>query len=144
MKPHARLFDILVEELDGQAVVYDQRSNIVHHLDERARRIWNACDGQRTPRQIATVTGYDGATVELTLLELQYAGLLAGQSRRRLRSRRQLLKAGAALAATPAIASVTAPTPAMAQSPMANACNGRWRCTPSGGCRCFGSKNGVS
>jgi hypothetical protein len=137
MKPTARLLDLLVEELDGEAVIYDQRSNLVHHLDERARRIWGASDGHRTTREMAAAVGCDQALVEATLIELHNADLLMERPRPRLHNRRQLLTAGAALAATPTITSVTAPTPAMAQSPMTELCSGRWECIEAGGCDCI-------
>ena len=118
MKPTARSSDLLIEELDEEVVIYDQRTSLVHHLDERARRIWIACDGHRSANQIARDAGCDQATIELTLDRLHDAGLLLGPPRSRLRSRRQILRTGAALAVLPAVATVTAPTPAMAQSPV--------------------------
>jgi hypothetical protein len=149
MKPLARNAQVLVEEFDGEAVIYDQRSHRVHRLDERAHRIWRACDGRTALSQLAERTGCGSETVELTLIELQAADLLESDSVR-LRSRRQLVASATALATAPLVTSVAAPTPAMAASPPPKpgteegGCvykfrNGGWVCefgsiTGAGGC----------
>lgn len=116
MKPIARDAELLVEQFDGDAVIYDQRSHRVHRLDKRAHRIWRSCDGQSTIAELADRNGCSREIVELTLDKLQTADLLDGD-RLRLRSRRQLVASAAALATIPIVASVAAPTPAMAASP---------------------------
>ncbi|HEV7808941.1 MAG TPA: PqqD family protein [Solirubrobacteraceae bacterium] len=114
MRPAAREEDLLVEIVDGEAIIYDLRSNDVHHLDERALAIWRACDGRTTIQQIANAS-VDAGSVEPTLRALDAAGLLEQVGE--LRSRRQLLVAGGVAAAMPIVATVAAPTPAMAASP---------------------------
>jgi PqqD family protein of HPr-rel-A system len=51
-KPKVR-DDLTVVELDGEAVVYDEASNRLHHLNPTATIIFNLCDGQSTIRELA-------------------------------------------------------------------------------------------
>ena len=37
--------DIIVRELDGEAVLYDPRSGAVHRFNAATLTVWNACDG---------------------------------------------------------------------------------------------------
>lgn len=142
MKPIARDAGLLVEKFDGDAVIYDQRSHRVHRLDKHAHRIWRSCDGQTTIAQLADRNGCGREIVELTLDKLQAADLLDGD-RLRLRSRRQLVASAAAFAIVPIVASVAAPTPAMAASPGPKPgidegncgyliVNGQWLCRAKG------------
>lgn len=50
--PRARR-DIRVQEIDGEAVVVDPRSGAAHRLNPTAYRVWRACDGHATTRQLA-------------------------------------------------------------------------------------------
>ncbi len=45
--------DLLVEDLDGQAILADPRSGRLHRLNETALAVWRACDGDTTMRAIA-------------------------------------------------------------------------------------------
>ena len=45
--------DLAVVELDGEAVVYDEANNLIHHLNPTATIIFNLCDGQSTVQQLA-------------------------------------------------------------------------------------------
>ena len=45
--------DVQVEELDGEAVLYDQRSGSVHRFNNTTLMIWDGCSGSQTPRDIA-------------------------------------------------------------------------------------------
>jgi PqqD family protein of HPr-rel-A system len=51
-KPKVR-DDLTVVELDGEAVVYDEAGNRLHHLNPTATIIFNLCDGQSTVRELA-------------------------------------------------------------------------------------------
>lgn len=141
MNPQARNDALLVEELDGEAVVYDQRHDRVHRLDARAYRIWRESDGQATVAQLADRTGCERELIELTLDKLNAADLLHADGPR-LYSRRRLVSSAAALAAAPIVVSVAAPTPAMAASPppkpgteegdcIYKLVDGGWRCQPN-------------
>jgi hypothetical protein len=112
MKPVARTEELLIEQIGDEAMIYDKRTDTVHHLDARTLAIWRACDGRTTITDLAG-PNEDVETLELALAALQEARLLMGDGRA-LRSRRQLLFAGALVAATPMVTSIVAPTPAVA------------------------------
>ncbi len=42
-----------VVELDGEAVIYDQRHNEFHHLNPAATLIYRLCDGTATVKELA-------------------------------------------------------------------------------------------
>lgn len=45
--------DVVVEELDGEAVLFDPRSGNTYRLNETALAVWRSCDGRATTRDIA-------------------------------------------------------------------------------------------
>ena len=45
--------DLHVEELDGEAVLYDPQNGTVHRFNATTFFVWSACDGWRTPKDIA-------------------------------------------------------------------------------------------
>jgi hypothetical protein len=47
--------DLIFEELDGEAVLYDPRCGAVHHFDAMTLCVWHACDGLRSLADIASV-----------------------------------------------------------------------------------------
>ncbi|MBP7935362.1 MAG: PqqD family protein [Phycisphaerae bacterium] len=49
----ARRADVLVEELDGEALLSDPASGHTHRLNQTALAIWRQCDGRTSTRQIA-------------------------------------------------------------------------------------------
>ena len=51
--PKARA-DLAVVELDGQAVIFDERTGELHHLNESATAIFTMCDGSRSPDELTT------------------------------------------------------------------------------------------
>lgn len=58
MHPHAtahpvRRSDLTVQELDGEALVYDPATADKHRLNETAYFIWRACDGLSTAERVA-------------------------------------------------------------------------------------------
>jgi PqqD family protein of HPr-rel-A system len=40
--------DLTIVELDGEAVVYDERSGVLHHLNATATVVFGLCDGTST------------------------------------------------------------------------------------------------
>jgi PqqD family protein of HPr-rel-A system len=46
--------DLVCEELDGEAILYDSRCGAVHHFNAMTLCVWNACDGSHTAAAIAT------------------------------------------------------------------------------------------
>lgn len=131
MYPIARTTDLTIEALPSETVVYDTTNHRVHCLNEMAGLIWRHCDGKSSVEQIAGRLSEDLKlpvdldVVKLGLQELSKRHLLVPDpegpelppiSRRDLG--RRLALAGGTLVTTlmPAITSIVAPTPAMAES----------------------------
>jgi PqqD family protein of HPr-rel-A system len=78
--------DLTVVELDGEAVIYDDRSGDLHHLNATATVVAELCDGRATVRELsADIAGAFGVPrdeveqqVRILLRRLRRAGLLAG------------------------------------------------------------------
>jgi len=111
-----RSADLLVEELDGELVVYDLRTHDAHHLASTVAAVWRACDGRKEIAEIArSVRGPAGdlnlETVWLALRELRDAGLLEERidlpGEVRTLSRRALLARAAAVGAGAGVAVLT-------------------------------------
>jgi PqqD family protein of HPr-rel-A system len=45
--------EVVEDELDGQAILYDRKSGDTHRLNETALAVWRRCDGRTTIRSIA-------------------------------------------------------------------------------------------
>ncbi len=121
-RPLARSDELVVEEVDGQVLIYDQQTDEAHCLSEAAARVWRACDGQTSREQLATQLGLEADTVKQAIGELEACGLLAGivnpgVTRREAATR--FAKVGAAAAAAPLVYSIVTPKPAAAQSVLA-------------------------
>jgi hypothetical protein len=133
-RPHARSQGLVLERLDGEVLLYDQASHRAHGLDRDAARVWEACDGRRTPAQIAQYTGLGEQVVAVTLDRLDALDLLTAPAGRSL-SRRSALHtiarsaAGAAIA-VPVISTILAPTAAQALSCLGtgSACSSSAQC----------------
>lgn len=52
IKPKVRQ-DLTVVELDGEAVIYDEHSGNIHHLNGSATAVFLLCDGQATTKRLA-------------------------------------------------------------------------------------------
>jgi hypothetical protein len=141
--PKARSENLIVEELDGEVLVYDIDRDRAHCLNSTAALVWKLCDGRRTASDIAgelhrgiqkgnaqnSRRGVKAqpvkATEELVWLALDQLGrdhLLDKEtftaSRVPLISRREAIRRvgiGAAIA-IPIVASITAPTAVQAGS----------------------------
>lgn len=53
VKPKVR-DDLTVVELDGEAVIYDEKTTELHHLNPTATIVFGLCDGTATMRDMAT------------------------------------------------------------------------------------------
>jgi hypothetical protein len=112
---------VLVEQLDGEGLLYDLRSHRAHALSPTAFAIFQQLDGQRDLDHIrqAAQAALGGVvsldTVRETLRELEAHGLLEAPARRPGVSRRRALQAGVVLAA-PVVFSIVAPSVAEAAS----------------------------
>jgi PqqD family protein of HPr-rel-A system len=78
--------DLTVVELDGEAVIYDDRSGDLHHLNATAMLVAELCDGAATVGELTTdisrAFGVPEIEIErqirILLRRLRRAGLLAG------------------------------------------------------------------
>lgn len=131
MTLQARQDGLLVQEVGDELVIYDQKRDIIQALNPTTALVWRHCDGQTSITEMAALLAQelglprDEDLVWLTLEQLEKARLLreslshttdAGKVSRREVVRNLGLVGGLALL-LPVISSITAPTPAMAQSP---------------------------
>jgi PqqD family protein of HPr-rel-A system len=49
----SRRSDVIEEDLDAEAVLYDPRTGNTHRLNRTALEIWRRCDGRTTIQQLA-------------------------------------------------------------------------------------------
>ncbi len=150
--PRRREDEIVVQEIDGEVLVYDLKTDKAFCLNETSSVIWNACDGRKNleeiradvSRKLDSEVGKDVVWLALqqfstnSLIEdgspavpAEYAGM----------SRRQLVKKiGLATAvALPIVASLVAPTAAHASSlcMTGNSCNCPIVTAPGSACNPF-------
>lgn len=82
VRPLGRRDELIVEDLDGETVVYDLRTHRASCLNAVAALVWKRCDGTRTvaelANELAVNTGLpaDSELVLLCLTRLRAAGLL--------------------------------------------------------------------
>ena len=125
--PRARETGLIVKEVDGEILIYDQERNQAHCLNPTAAKIWKYCDGQTTLAAACESLSGDLATsVDETLVRYaldQFASdhlleaevgmpafMLPGLNRRQMVRTLGL----AAAVAVPLVTSIIAPTPAQA------------------------------
>ena len=124
--PVARTESLIVKEVDGETLVYDQETEKAHCLNDTAALVWKHCDGNKSIGEIAQILGGElNANVKdeviwLALDQLQKIKLLkdapakpvlfAGMTRRQM-----VARLGIAAVAIPSIVSIVSPT-ALAQS----------------------------
>ena len=124
--PVARTESLIVKEVDGETLVYDQKTDKAHCLNETAAQVWKNCDGNKSVNEIASLLGEQlnsnvkDEVVWLALDQLQRFKLLeeapakpvvfAGMTRRQM-----VARLGIAAIAIPSIVSIVSPT-ASAQS----------------------------
>jgi hypothetical protein len=118
---------LVIEELDGEGLVYDLSTHRAHCIEPLALRVLRRANGRRSPRRLAAELGVDERAVRSALVGLAQAGLVRGP-RVDLGRRRALrrLAIGAA-AATPVVFSIIAPRVAEAASAVP--------CVPFGACK---------
>ena len=152
-RPLARKDGLVIEELDGETLIYDTERDKAHCLNAAAAQIWRRCDGRHTlvdmrddfagdiPVEVAREVVND-CVVRLSRAHLLEGGSLP-QKENLVLSRRNLLRKigiGAASAAIvlPLVTSIVAPTPAAAASCGSYSCvpGGSFSCFPGRGCFC--------
>lgn len=149
----ARQNGIVVQEMPDEVLVYDLDSNKAHCLNKSAAFVWKSCDGTNSVGDIVKqfeATGGGKVTedfVWLAIDQLNENGLIANEVAPRFQgqSRRQVLKTIglASMVALPIIASLVAPTSALAatsctcttnSSCAGRACPSTNNCNPLGLC----------
>ena len=85
-RPRARTQGLLVQELDGEVLVYDRLRHKAHCLNQTAALVWHRCDGNTNADQIAlllskkTDSTVDQIVVWMALKQLATADLLEGDA----------------------------------------------------------------
>lgn len=120
-RPRARDDGLLVEPLGDELLVFDLHSDRAHSLNANLTKVWRACDGERDIDALQNASELDDDALQLALEMLRSARLLDEPEDPGRVSRRAILQkslaAGAGIGVgIPAIRSIIAPTPAMAQS----------------------------
>ena len=122
--PQAREDGLVVRELPDEILVYDLERHEAHCLNSTAGVVWKACDGRRSPAELAEKLKLQEDVVWLALEELWKRELLQGErtpdsgsEAERGISRAEVLKragVGAAAISLPAVVSLVAPSAAHA------------------------------
>lgn len=117
-RPQARSEGVLIQQVEDDLVVYDERSQVAHCLSSAAASVWERCDGQSSREEIAHGLGLARTVVDQALDELDNRSLLEegpqGYSRREAAMR--LAKIGGVAATAPMIYSVVVPAAVSAAS----------------------------
>ena len=125
--PQARRTGLIIQEVDGEILIYDQNTNKAHCLNQTAAKVWKYCDGETTLIEACEALSCDLDTAvdeklvwyavdqfsKDNLLEKgieQPAFIIAGMNRRQMVRTLGL----AAVIAVPLVTSIVAPTPAQA------------------------------
>ena len=152
----SRRGDIVVHELDDEAVLYDERSGAVHRFNQTALAVWKACDGSRNISELSRdlakryALGSEQAhtEVENVIRNFEAKSLLnasckpATQPASRLPSRREVLRGGTAkLIYTAPLISTFIASGACASGPSAS---GAFGTDDNGGCKEVGYSCGVN
>lgn len=128
MQNPTQIKTVHAEMLDGELCIYDWQRSKVHTLNPTAGLVWQMCDGQTGPDQMAERlqtklnAPHAEELVQLSLKELQEARLISMPVQEAVApdkglSRRQMLKGlGVAAALLPVVSSIVAPGPVEAQS----------------------------
>ncbi len=128
MQPKARHRNVIVREIAGEFVLYDEKTQRAHELNAAAASVWRHCDAKTSIGDLAaalaieTALPADEEVVHLALDQLSKAGLLEGphEAFEARMSRRQIVHrlglAGSLAFLLPVVSTLVAPSPAMAQS----------------------------
>lgn len=138
--PKARKENLVVQELDGEVLIYDLNTNKAFCLNEASALVWQACDGNKNVSEIRNLLGkqlnspVNDDFVWLALDQLKKDNLIEnkdeviadfnGMSRREV-----IRKVGfASIVALPLISALVAPSAISAQSAGAAVCAGSCTC----------------
>lgn len=118
--PKAQTEGLIEQEIDKELLIYNLQSSKAYALNETSKNVFKACDGITSFEDLKQKHKYTDDLIFLTLdelkkndlLESSYKSPFAGMKRREV-----IRKVGlASMIALPVIASLSAPTAAMAQS----------------------------
>ena len=126
--PVSRRHDIVVQELNGEILLYDLTVNKAFCLNETSALVWSLCDGDKSILEISRIIGkrsndtVDDDLIWLAIDQLKQENLLSNGDRMKTFdsvTRREIIrKIGlASMIALPLVSSLTAPPAAMAASP---------------------------
>jgi len=123
-RPIARQEGLVIQELPDEVLVFDLETNKAHCLNETAACVWKACDGKNSVADITKLFGnQSGSPVQEDLIwlaidQLNENNLLAEELKANFngQTRREVIKkiGLAAVIALPIVASLVAPTAALA------------------------------
>jgi hypothetical protein len=147
MKPVARREGVLVRELPGEMLVYEQGEHRAHCLNRTAAAVFANADGTRTIAELARLVAPEADAAESegvvreALARLSDAGLLVAGGAAGGWSRREWVRRAGLGAAIllPAVASIVVPTPAGAAATCVCNCAGKidgTACTSYGASPC--------
>jgi Coenzyme PQQ synthesis protein D (PqqD) len=134
-RPVARRAELVVQNLPEETLVYDLKTNEAHCLNKTAAFVWKYCDGNNSVSDISDLvknnfgTAVEDEFVWLALSQLEERNLLQEKAvMGSMQNRRELIKKVglASVIALPVIASLVAPTNALASASCA--------CTAPGNC----------
>ena len=144
VRPMARTEGLVVEQLDGEVLIYDLERHRAHCLNEASALVWRACDGTRPVPELAalieeSVPGWDEDTTNYALAQLEKRHLLTDQlpahHGERTLTRRDVFRKAALTGLAigvgiPVVKSIVAPTPAQAASclPTGSGCGSSAQC----------------
>lgn len=145
-KPIARIEELVTQEINGELLVYDLRTNKAHHLTETAAFVWKNCDGTKSIEDIRKITAdhfkadINQDFISLALHQLAKNDLLKNDVKAIPEiSRREVIKriGLATMIALPIVASLTVPNTALASASCVGApCSFMSPCAPP--CTCSG------
>jgi Coenzyme PQQ synthesis protein D (PqqD) len=123
--PKARRSQLVIKELASETLVYDESNHQAHCLNHTGAFVWKHCDGRRSIPTLARLmekemnADVSEQTVRFAIRQLEQSRLLeaspSGPAWSPRTSRRALIRTlGVAAVALPIVASVVAPSAAMA------------------------------
>jgi hypothetical protein len=121
--PAARKDELVIQEVEGETLVYDLKSHKAHCLNRTAALVWKHCDRNQTVDEVARRVALElkapvsREVVWLAIDQLEKLGLLEGSMKRaNAVSRRELVRriGITAAVALPLVTSIIAPTAAQA------------------------------
>lgn len=75
MRAKRRADEVAAVELDGEIVLYDERTQTVHHLNPQATIVWKLCDGSSTVDELACALA-DAADADPAVVSRDVRGVI--------------------------------------------------------------------